>query len=375
MKKRMSFMLVGVAVFLAAIGLVKYNQIQTAIAQYSSFAPPPEAITTIVAAQSKWPITLSAIGSVSSAQGVVISADLPGIVASIEFQSGKHVNAGEILVRLDTKQEQAQLTAAEADKRLTSVNLERLRVLRAQDVAPQAEFDQAEAEAKKAEARVREIQATIDRKTIKAPFSGILGIREVNLGQYVNAGQAVVPLQSLDPVYVNFAVPQQEMHDVHTGAELDVMVEGVRGVAARGKITAINSVIDQSTRNVDVQGTFGNSSGKLLPGMFVEASVVVGESRPVIALPSSAIAHAPYGDFVFIVDTVHAPNGSTYRGVRQQAVKLGSARGDQVAVLEGVNIGQEVATSGVFKLRSGASILVVNDVQPSNNPTPKPEDN
>lgn len=375
MRKRMIITLTAVVVFLAALGFVKYNQIQNAIAQGASYTPPPEAITTIVAAEDEWQVTLGAIGTVTAAQGVVVSADLPGIVAAIEFDSGKRVRAGDVLVRLDTKQENAQLAAAEAQQRLAHVNLERMKVLQAEKVAAQAEFDQAEAEDMQADARVNEIRATIERKTIRAPFSGILGIRQVNLGQYVNPGQAIVPLQSLDPVYVDFAVPQQEMRDVRVGAELDITVEGVPGVAARGRITAINSVVDASTRNINVQATFPNRDEKLRPGMFVEARVIVGESRPVIALPASAIAYTPYGNFVFIVEDMQGPNGKTYRGVRQQFVKLGSARGDQVAVLEGLKVGEEVATSGVFKLRNSAAVLVSNEIQPANDPTPDPEDN
>ena len=297
------------------------------------------------------------------------------MVASIEFESGKRVQAGDVLVRLDSRQEQAQLAAAKAQQHLTGVNLERLRTLRAQGVAAAAEFDQAEAEAMQAEARVNEIRATIERKTIRAPFSGVLGIRQINLGQYLNAGQAVVPLQSRHPVYVDFAVPQQEIPNVHIGNPLTVKVEGVSGVAATGKISAVNSVVDQATRNVNVRATFDNRDERLMPGMFVEASVTVGESRPVIALPASSIAHAPYGDFVFIVENLQGKNGTTYRGVRQQLVRLGSSRGDQVAVAEGVKIGEEVATSGVFKLRSGAAVAVRNEVQPGNSPTPDPEDN
>ncbi len=375
MKKRMIYMLLATALFIVAVGFVKFHQIQTAIAAYASFAPPPEAVTTVVAAQNNWPVTLNAIGTVTAAQGVVVSADLPGMIASIEFESGKRVRAGDVLVRLDSRQEQAQLAAAKAQQHLTSVNLDRLRVLRSQGVTAQAEFDQAEAEAMQAEARVNEIRATIERKTIRAPFSGVLGIRQVNLGQYLNAGQAVVPLQARHPAYVDFAVPQQEIHNVHIGNALDVKVEGVSGVAAKGTISAINSVIDPSTRNINVRGTFDNRDERLLPGMFVEANVTVGESRPVVALPASSIAHAPYGDFIFVVENLQGKNGTTYRGVRQQLVRLGSSRGDQVAVVEGVKIGEEVATSGVFKLRSGAAVAVRNDVQPENSPTPDPEDN
>lgn len=375
MKKRMIIMLIAVAIFLGVIGLVKYNQIRAAIAEHANFSMPPEAITTIVASEEKWPVTLEAIGSVTAEQGVVVSADLPGVVAAIEFRSGTNVRGGDILARLDTKQEEAQLAAAKAQQHLAQVNFDRMRVLKSEGVAAQADFDQVEAEDMQADARVREIQATIERKTIRAPFSGILGIREVNLGQYVNAGQAVVPLQSLDPVCVDFAVPQQEMRDIRVGAELDLALEGVAGVAGKGRISAVNSIVDQSTRNVNVRATLANPDRKFLPGMFVKVSVVAGKDRAVVALPASSIAHAPYGDNVFVVDSIHAPNGATYRGVRQQFVKLGGGRGDQVAVLEGVKIGEEVATSGVFKLRAGAPVLVSNQVRPDNNPKPNPEDN
>ncbi|HXX62912.1 MAG TPA: efflux RND transporter periplasmic adaptor subunit, partial [Bacteroidota bacterium] len=304
MKKRMAIMLAVMAVIIGAVGFIKYNQIRAAIAQHASYMPPPEAVTTAVASQGRWQETLDAIGTVTAAQGVVVSADLPGIVAAIECESGTHVKQGDVLVRLDTRQEAAQLAAAEAAEHLARVNLDRLSTLRAQGVAAQAEFDQADAEAKQAAARVREMRAVIERKTIRAPFSGILGIRLINVGQYVNAGQAIVPLQSLDRVYVDFAVPQQQMHDVHVGAELIVTVDGDSGTAAQGRISAINSVIDQSTRNVTVRGTFDNPTHRFLPGMFVKASVVVGKGEDVIALPASAISHAPYGDFVFVVDSL-----------------------------------------------------------------------
>jgi len=375
MKKRMIIMLATMAVIVGAVGFVKYNQIRAAIAQHAGYMPPPEAVTTAVASEEKWQTTLDAIGTVTAAQGVVVSADLPGIVAAIDFESGARVQVGAVLVRLDTRQEEAQLAAAEAAEHLARVNLERLATLRSQGVAAQAEFDQADAEAKQAAARMRETRAVIDRKTIRAPFSGNLGIRQVNVGQYVNAGQAIVPLQAMDRVYVDFAVPQQQMPDLHVGAELDVSVDGVPGIAAKGRVTAINSVIDQATRNVTVRGTIANTSRKLLPGMFVKASVVVGEGRPVIALPASAISHAPYGDFIFVVENLQGPTGATYRGVRQQLVRLGGARGDQVAVVDGVKAGEEVATSGVFKLRSGAAVLVANAVQPENKVNPQPEDN
>ena len=375
MMKRMIIMLIFVAIAISALGFVKYKQVKTAIAQGASYKPAPEAVTTVVAAQNEWQTTLSSIGSVTAAQGVIVSADLPGIVAEINFESGKHVQAGDILVKLDTRQEEAQLAGAEAQQRLIHLTIERDSTLKAHGAISQADLDQVEAEAGQADANVNEIHATIQRKTIHAPFGGILGIRQINLGQYLDAGQAIVPLQSLDPVYVDFAVPQQQMADVHVGDELDISVEGTSGVAGKGKITAINSLVDQSTRNINMRATLPNHDGKLIPGMFVQASVFVGKSSTVIALPASSISYTPYGDFVYIVDNLTGPDGQTYRGVKQQLIRLGNARGDQVAIDDGVKIGEEIVSSGVFKLRSGAAVVVNNEIQPTNNPTPKPEEN
>lgn len=374
MKKRMTIMLTSLIVFIAAIGLVKFMQIRAAIAQGASFRMPPEAVTTIVAGQDEWKASLGTIGTVAAVRGVTVSADLPGVVASVNFDSGKHVRAGEVLVTLDTKQERAQLAAAEAQRDLTRLNLDRIQGLREKGVAAQAEFEQAEAQAKEAQARVEEIGAVIERKTIRAPFSGVLGIRQVNLGQYLNGGDPVVPLQAVDPVYVNFSVPQQALGEVRPGSEVHVTLGNTPGGAVDGRITAVNSVVDQATRNVQVQASFRNKDGRLVPGMFVEVKVMTGETDPVVALPASSISYAPYGDSVFIVEDMKGPDGQKYQGVRQQFVKLGPARGDQVAVVDGVKPGEEVVTSGVFKLRSGAAVQVHNDVQPSNNPTPKPED-
>jgi len=372
MTKRMIVMLVVVALFLGVIGIVKFWQIQSGIAQGAAFQPPPEAVTTIVAGEEEWQATLDAIGSVSAVQGVVLSADLPGVVDKIAFESGGRVRAGEVLVRLDTSQEQAQLAAAEAELDLAALNLQRMRRLWEEGVISQAEYDQATAGSKQAEAGAGEIRATIERKTIRAPFAGVLGIRRVNLGQYVSGGDPMVPLQALDPLYVNFAVPQQEIGQLRIGAEVRLLGDG-RDTPA-GKITAINSVVDEATRNIEVQATFDNPANALRPGMFVEAQVILDERSRVVTIPASAISYAPYGDAVFIVEEMKGPNGQSYLGVRQQFVKLGDERGDQVAVVAGVNAGEQVVTSGAFKLRNGAAVQVNNEVQPSNNPSPKPED-
>lgn len=374
MKKRMLLMLSIVAAFVVAVGTVKFLQIRTAIAQGASYRPPPDAVTTIVARQDLWPATLNTIGTVAAVHGVTVSADLPGIVQSIEFESGRRVGAGDVLVRLDTRQEQAQLAAAEAQRDLTKLNLERARQLLEQNVLAQAEYDRVAAEAKQAEARVGEIHATIERKWIRAPFAGALGIRQVDVGQYLNGGDPIVPLQATDMVYVDFSLPQQDVASLRLGAEVRASADTAGIDRFTGRITAINSVVDEATRNVRVQATFRNPDGRLRPGMFVDVEVILGTTSSLVALPASAISYAPYGNSVFIVGDLPGPDGKPYRGVRQQIVKVGAGRGDQVAVLSGVKPGDEVVTSGVFRLRNGAAIVVNNTKQPSNDPAPQPED-
>jgi membrane fusion protein, multidrug efflux system len=374
MAKRMFLMLTVTLVVVGVLGFVKFQQFQAAAGQAAAFQPPPEAVTTVVAQQDEWPATLTAIGTMTAVQGVTVSADLPGVVDRIAFDSGRAVREGEVLVRLDTRQEEAQLAALEAQRDLARLNFERMQALVIDGAIARADYDRAAAEQKETEARVGEVRATIERKTIRAPFSGILGIRQVNLGQYLSGGDPVVSLQSLDPIYVNFGVPQQEAAHVRVGRRIRVTTADVSDAEFSGRVTAIDSVVDETTRNVQVQATLSNPRGVLRPGMFVQAEVVVGQSRSVVALPASAISYAPYGDSVFVVTELKDPNGASYRGVRQQFVKLGSARGDQIAVVSGLAAGDEVVTSGVFKLRNGAAVFVNNKVQPGNSPAPKPED-
>lgn len=374
MTKRMIVMIALFVAFVVALGGFKFFQIRQAMAG-ANWTPPPEAVTTLVVKQEEWPSTLRAIGTVAAVQGVVVSADLPGLVDEITFDSGRAVGQGDVLLRLDARQEQAQLAAAQAQLELTRVNLERMNGLLGRGVTSKAEQDRAAAEHKQAEARVGEIKATIERKTIRAPFAGVLGIRQVNAGQYLNPGDPIVPLQALDPIYVNFSVPQQELGPLKAGAVITVSAEGVPGTV-EGKVTAVDSVIDESTRNARVQATLSNRERKLRPGMFVTTEIDLGQGRSVVTVPATSVLAAPYGDSVFIVEDMKSPDGkTTYKGARQQFVKVGSGRGDQVAVLTGVNAGAEIVTSGVFKLRNGAAVHVDNSVPPSNEAAPKPEDN
>jgi membrane fusion protein (multidrug efflux system) len=373
MAKRMILMLGVLATLLTALGFMKFKQIQTAV-QASAYQPPPEAVTSVVAQAEVWPATTGVIGTMEAVHGVMVSSDLPGTVTKINFDSGKAVHEGDILVELDTREERAQLASLEAQRDLAKVNYARNEQLVKEGVISRLEYDQATAQQKQTEANVGQIRATIERKTIRAPFSGTLGIRKVNLGQYLSAGNAVVQLQALNPIYVNFGLPQQALGQVRVGRSLRVTSEDLPGKAFTGKVTALDSVIDQTTRNVQVQATLANPEGKLQPGMFVQVEVVLGASRTVVPLPASAVSYAPYGDSVFVITDLKDPKGHTYRGVRQQFVKLEGSRGDQVAVVSGLNPGDEVVTSGVFKLRNGAAVQVNNKVQPGNNPAPKPED-
>jgi membrane fusion protein (multidrug efflux system) len=374
MKKRMLIVTGTMIVIIVALGATKFFQIKAAMAQGASFQPPPEAVTTVVADEQEWPSTLRSVASVVAVQGVTVSADLPGIVAKIHFESGANVRRGDLLTELDTSQERAQLAAAESAVKLAKLNLERMKDLQQKGVTAQADLDQILATAEQAEARLGEIRATIDRKRIRAPFAGVLGIRQVNLGQYLNGGDPVVSLQALDPIYVDFAVPQQEVARLAAGHEVTATLEGLTESISSGRITAVDSNVDPATRNVRVRASFANPEAKLRPGMFVEARVAMGAGQRSVTLPTSAVNYAPYGDSVFVVEEMSGPTGQTYLGVRQQVVKLGASRGDQVAVLSGVNAGEQIVTSGVFKLRPGAAVLVNNDVQPSNSAAPKPED-
>jgi membrane fusion protein (multidrug efflux system) len=374
MAKRMILTLVVVALFIAGLGYFKLRQVQAAIKQ-GAFTPPPEAVTTVVAKPETWPSTLGVVGSTVAVHGVTVSADLPGTVDKINFESGGFVHEGDVLLQLDTRQERAQLSAMEAQRDLAKINYARYDQLLKQGVISKMDYDKASADQRQTEANVGEIKATIERKTIRAPFSGILGIRQVNLGQYLAAGAPIVSLQSLNPIYANFSVPQETISHLRPGEKVTITSDAVPGRKFIGRVNALDATVDESTRNVQTQATLANPDGKLRPGMFVQVEVGVGANTQVYPIPASAISYAPFGDSVYIVTDLKGKTGNTYRGVRQQFVKVAGTRGDQAGVISGLNEGDEVVTSGAFKLRQGAAVAVNNKVQPSNNPSPKPEDN
>jgi membrane fusion protein (multidrug efflux system) len=374
MAKRFILVLLIVAALLGGLGFVKYRQIEAAIAAGASFAPPPTAVTTVVAKKETWPSSLNVIGTAAAIQGVTVSADLPGTVDKIHFESGEAVHQGDVLIELDTRQERAQLANLEAQRDLAQIQYGRADELAKAGVISKSEYDNASAQQKATAAQVGDIKAAIARKTIRAPFSGILGIRQVSLGQYLAAGQAIVSLQALNPIYVNFGLPQQDAAKVAIGRSLRVTLNDLPGPAFVGKVTALDSVIDEQTRNIQVQSTLQNPGGHMRPGMFVQVELALGKSRDVIPLPASAINYAPYGDSVYVVSEMKDPKGNTYRGVKQQVVKIEGSQGDQVAIISGINPGDEIVSSGVFRLRNAAPVVINNTVKPDNNPNPKPNE-
>ncbi len=376
MVKRFAIMLATVIVIVAAIVFIKVGQIKAGMAMGEKFAPPPAAVSTFKVGRQEWQPTLTAVGTANAVQGVMVSTDLPGIVREITFESGKSVEKGQALVKLDTTQEMAQLNAARSRQDLAKVNLNRVQGLLKKRVGSQADYDTAAAEFKQAAAATAEIDALIERKTIRAPFAGMLGIREVDLGQYLKSGDEVAPLQSLDPIYVDFSLPQQALGQLEPGRTVEVSADGLPGEKFSGEITAIDPNVDASTRNVRVQATLANPDGKLRSGMFVNAAVLLPARDEVLAVPASAIDYAPYGDSVFIVETITPEPGEDgaeeepFVGVRQQFVKLGASRGDLIEVTQGLEAGQEVVSSGTFKIKDGAPVNVNNEIQPGADVSP-----
>jgi len=362
-------MLVLVVLAIGAIAYVKVRQIKAGMAMAASFKMPPAAVTSLVVKGEPWQPVLRAVGSLRAVQGVEVSGDLAGIVREIAFESGTSVKKDELLVRLDTRQEEAQLRSAEAALELARLNLTRQRDLLSKRATSQSEFDAASATADQAEAAVENIKALIARKTIRAPFDGVLGIRKVNIGQHLDVGKPIVSLETQDPIYVEFSLPQQDLPSVALGKKVRVKVAGLASHEFGGEVTAIDSKIDESTRNIQVEATVPNKEGILRSGMFVEVEVLLPGQSGVIAIPASSVLYAPYGDSVYLVKD--APDGKGKQAI-QQFVKLGPARGDQVTILSGLKEGDEVVTSGGFKLNSGAEVIIDNRIQPSNEANPKP---
>ena len=369
MFKKFLIAFAGFAVVVAALGAVKASQIK----QMSSVshAVPPTAVTSIEAKSMAWQSVISAIGTLAPVQGVMVAADADGVVSKIFVENGAALKAGDPMIELDTSVETAQLASAESRAALARLQSDRAKDLVSKNTISQAELDVANAQLIQAGADVAGLKATIERKRVRAPFDGRVGIRLVNIGQFVSRGKALVPLQKLDPIYVNFSIPQRQLGSLTVGQKISVTVDTFSTPFA-GKIAAINSEVDSVTRNIWVQALLPNAQEQLRSGMFVQVEVELPAAEPRVVLPATAIAYAPYGNSVFIIEKMKDKDGAEYLGVRQQPVKIGATRGDLVAIEGGVKPGEQVVTSGVFKLRNGAPVAVNNTAQPTANPAPKP---
>jgi membrane fusion protein (multidrug efflux system) len=354
---------------------VKALQIKKLIASGKSFAPPPECVSAAVAREDKWQDTLTAIGSITAVQGVIVTPDIPGIAREIAFESGAVVTNGALLVRLDTSSEEAQLRALEAQEELGRLNLARERNLRTQNMVSQSELDTAEATLKQSQGNADAIRATIQKKTIRAPFAGRLGIRLVNLGQYLDTGKPIVSLQSLTPVYAEFSLPQQELARLKTGMKVCVTNDAYPGRQFDGALTAINPDLDPQTRSVGLQATFDNPEQLLRPGMFARVEVLLPEERAVLVVPDTSVLSATYGDSVYVIESKPGKdNGKPELAVRQQIIRTGRARGNFVSVESGLKPGDRIVSAGIFKLRNGMSVIENNDLTPKSDGAPRPSD-
>jgi membrane fusion protein (multidrug efflux system) len=373
MKKRILFVILGLLIVIAVLAGVKFLQIRTMVEQGKKAVLPPDTVTTAATRPDSWETSLSAVGSLTAVQGVTVAAELPAKVVEIAFEPGTKVNRGAPLIRQDTSVEEAELPGAEAQVTLTESVLARDVEMLKDKIISQADYDAAVAGHRQAMARVEILRATIAKKTIRAPFAGRLGVRQVNLGQTLREGDPIVTLQSLDPIFVNFALPQQELSRLRVGLPVRVTGDGLPGPAINGRITTVNPLVDAETRNVQLQATVANPAETLRPGMFVNASVGLPVRQKVLAIPATAVLYAPFGDSVFVVADDNAVKGG--KALRQQFVRLGEKRGDFVAVTSGLKEGEIIVSTGVFKLRNGQAVVVDNRLAPPFKEAPRPENN
>jgi membrane fusion protein (multidrug efflux system) len=370
MLKKFLFLLTAFVTVTLVLGAAKANQIKKLAAAPRTM--PPAGVSATAARSEEWRSTLHAIGTLAPVAGMTVAADADGIVTRVAAENGAAVGAGDLLVELDSSVEVAQREAARARAELARVNITRQAELWQRKAIAKIEFDTAIAARKQAEADVAALDAVIAKKQVRAPFAGRAGLRLVNPGQYVGRGAPLLPLQQLDPMYVNFSIPQRHLPDLALGRKVALRVDAFPEAAYAGQITAINATVDAATRNITVQATVANPGERLRAGMFVRVEVELPEPMPVIVVPATAVAYAPYGNSVFIVEKMKTPDGQEYLGVRQQFVEVSVHRGDLVALKGAVKPGEQVVTAGVFKLRNGAPVQVNNANQPAATATPRP---
>jgi membrane fusion protein (multidrug efflux system) len=363
-------LLIGIAVFVFGIKALQIGKMMS-----TPMVMPPTTVSSAVVKEEDWAPTLSAIGSVSAVQGAVVSTELGGIVAEIDFQNGGVAKKGDVLMRLDSSAEEAQLRTAEADLELAKANLERERNLAARKVVSKQELDGAQSTFGQKQGAVDNMRSFITKKEVRAPFDGMLGIRQVNVGQMINSGQQVVQLTALDRVYVDFALPQQNLPQLGAGYDARVHADALPGHEFKGQVTAINSMVDNVTRNISLQATLDNADHALRPGMFVKVDVVLPQKSKTLVIPGSAVSYAPYGNSVFVIEKKKDPKtGKESQSLRQAFVRIGEARGDFVSVTQGLKAGETVVGTGVFKLRNGMAVTVNNDLAPKPEMNPNPAD-
>jgi membrane fusion protein (multidrug efflux system) len=370
MLKKFIIAIAGFFVVVLALGAVKVAQIKEASSQ--SHVMPPNAVTTIQAVEATWAPVLTAIATLAPVEGVTLGTDADGIISRIAVENGAAVKAGDLLIEFDTTVEAAQLASAEARLTIAKLDRDRTAELRLKNTNSQAELDQADAVLSEAKAGTEAARAQLAKKLVRAPFDGRVGIRLVNVGQFVPRGSPLLPLQKLNPIYVNFSIPQRYLPQLVNGQDANVKVDAFGDRVFAGKVVAINPEVDSSSRNVYVQALIENPGEILRSGMFAHVEVQLPVDKPTVILPATAIAYASYGNSVYIVETMKDADGKDYLGVRQQFVKLGTTRGDQVAILDGVKSGDVVVTAGVFKLRNRAAVQINNEKLPANNPAPAP---
>jgi membrane fusion protein, multidrug efflux system len=367
-RKRRTWILaiLGLLAVVAVLAGIKAGQIGVMIKAGKSFAIPPEAVSSAKVEATQWESSQSAVATLVAVHSVTVASELPGLVRKIGFDSGAFVRKGDVMVQLDTSTEEAQLVAARADAELAKVTLERSQRLRKSDYTSAADLDAAEAKAKQANANVATLVATIAKKTIRAPFNGRVAIRQVELGQVVGSGTPIASLQSIDPIYADFWLPQQALADVTPGMRSRLRTDVFTKRSWEGNVTVVNSEVDVSTRNVRIRATFPNSDGRLLPGMFANVDVIAPQKEQVLIIPATAVLYAPYGDSVFAIEEAKPePREKAALVAKQKFVRLGERRGDLVAVASGLTPGETIVSSGAFKLRNGSAVVVRNDLAPT----------
>ena len=363
-------LLAAIIVFVVGIKILQIGKMMS-----TPQTVPPTTVSSVSVKEEDWAPRLTAVGSVSAVQGAVVSAELAGVVSEINFENGGEAKKGEVLMKLDASQEEALLRSAEAEAQLAQTDLERSRDLAMKKVVSSAELDSAQSKFRRLNAVVDQVRSSIAKKTLIAPFDGQLGIRQVNVGQMINAGQQVVPLTSLNPVFADFALPQQYLGQLTPGLEVHVTTDAIPGRVFNGKLTAINSMVDSSTRNITLQATLDNSDHALRPGMFAKAEVMLPEKHKTLVVPGSAISYAPFGDSVFVIEKKKdEKTGKESQVIRQQFVRVGEGRGDLVAITQGLKAGETIVSTGVFKLRNGMTVTINNDLAPNPQVNPNPID-